>query len=200
MNREVKSQEETNQLAALKSGSNTAFKFFYDRYSPQLYKKLLKMVHIQEIAEELLQDLFYKLWEKRESIDEEQSFQGYLYRISEHMVYDHYRKATRQARLAREVAQQSTELHSPIEDFIDGKDARRQIAEAISRLPDMQKRVFTLCKIEGKSYEEVSEQLGISKATINTHISRATKTLKAKLTDGNNTALLIAVMIAASLK
>lgn len=158
------------------------------------------MVHIQEIAEELLQDLFYKLWEKRESIDEEQSFQGYLYRISEHMVYDHYRKATRQARLAREVAQQSTELHSPIEDFIDGKDARRQIDEAIARLPDMQKQVFTLCKIEGKSYEEVSEQLGISKATINTHISRATKTLKAKLTDGNNTALLIAVMIAANLK
>jgi len=185
-----------NQLSALQSGSTIAFKFFYDKYSPQLYRKLLKMVHIQEISEELLQDLFLKVWEKRESIDPEQSFQGYLYRIAEHMVYDHYRKATRQAKMAREVAQISTELHNPTEDLISGKEFQHQIDQAISKLPEMQKQVFTLCKIEGKTYEQVSELLGISKATINTHISRATKTIKAQLLEGNSLAMLIVVSTA----
>ena len=155
------------------------------------------MVKLPEIAEELLQDLFLKVWEKRESIDETQSFQGYLYRIAEHMVIDHFRKSTREARLARELALNSTELHNPTEDLINGKEFQQRISSVLESLPEMQRKVFTMCRMEGKTHDQISEQLGISKATINTHMTRAGKTIKEQLNLSSSMTLAMAVAIAA---
>lgn len=80
-------QEEIQQLAALQAGSNAAFEYLYKRYSPALDKKLVQTVRIPEITEELLQDLFLRVWEKRETINQDLSFKGYLYRIAETSLY-----------------------------------------------------------------------------------------------------------------
>lgn len=186
-------QEESTLLNDLKSGSAAAFKFFYDKYSIPLYRRIFKLVKIEVIAEELLQDLFVKIWEKRELIDPEQSFKSYLYTVAERLVYDHYRTATRQARLAREVADQTSEIYTHTEEAIFEKETQSRINQAIEKLPTQQKLVFTLCKIEGKTYDQVSELLGISTATINTHITRATKAIKAQLENGDNLPLIISV-------
>lgn len=179
-------KEETILLTELKAGSSLAFKYFYDKYRAQLYRKFLKMVRLEEIAEELLQDLFIKVWDKKGLIDPEQSFKAYLYRIAEHIVYDFYRKVARESRLEQEVAHINTELSNPTEEGIFEKEAQHKIDEALSKLPPQQKLVFTLCKMEGKSYKEVAQQLGISPATVNAHITSATKTLKIYLMDKNN--------------
>lgn len=193
----LNAHREELRLAELKAGDQAAFKYFYDKYSPQLYRKILKMVRLQEIAEELLQDLFLKVWEKRESLDQTQSFQGYLYRIAEHMVIDHFRKSTREARLAREIALNNTELHNPTEDLINGKEFQQRISSVLESLPEMQRKVFTMCRMEGKTHDQISEQLGISKATINTHMTRAGKTIKEQLKLSNPITLAMAAAIAA---
>lgn len=193
-------KDEAILLSELKAGSSTAFKYFYDKYRAQLYRKLLKMVRLEEIAEELLQDLFIKVWDKRMLINPEQSFKAYLYRIAEHMVYDFYRKVARESRLEHEVAQINTEFSNPIEEGIFEKETQEKINEALAKLPAQQKLVFTLCKIEGKSYKEVAEQLGISIATVNVHITSATKTIKAYLMDKNNLTYIMILSAAITLK
>ncbi len=170
--------DDTLLLADLKAGDSAAFKYFYDKYHIQLYRKLLKLVQIDVIAEELLQDLFLKIWQKRALIDVNQSFKAYLYRIAQNMVSDHFRKLAKEIKLERETDVSSLTIIDTPDDFLQGERAQEIINEAISVLPAQQQLVFRMCKIEGKSYEEVSKLLNISHATINTHISRASKTVK----------------------
>ena len=186
-------QDEVGLLTDLKSGSADAFKFFYEKYSTQLYRRIHKLVKIEVIAQEVLQDLFVKIWEKRELIDTSKSFKSYLYTVAERLVYDHYRVETRKARLTREVAENATELYTHTEEQIFEKETQTKISKAIANLPAQQKLVFTLCKIDGKTYEQVSELLGISTATINTHITRATKTIRAQLDSGDNLPLIVSI-------
>lgn len=178
-------------LTELRAGEEYAFKHFYDIYNIPLYRKLLKLVQIDVIAEELLQDLFLKIWQKKDLIDPEQSFRAYLYRIAEHLVADHYRNLARQVKLEKETDLNKLEILDQVEDPFQGEFAQKIIHEAIATLPAQQQAVFRLCKIEGKSYEEVSQLLNISHATINTHISRASKAVKTYILKHHDTAILI---------
>lgn len=187
--------EENLLLAELKAGGQGAFNYFYKKYSSPLYRKLLKMVRVDVIAEELLQDLFLKVWDKREQIDPTQSFQSYLYRIAEHIVYDYLRKLARETKMQNHVAIKSTEIYEQFENGELEDEIKAKVHEAISRLPEQQKLVFTLCKLEKKSYEEVSAMLGITPGTINTHITRATKTIKNYLNNADRFAVMVALII-----
>lgn len=178
-------------LIDLKSGDQAAFRHFYDKYHLPLYRRLLRLVQVDVIAEELLQDLFLKIWQKRELIDPDQSFKAYLYKIAEHIVADHYRKLAREVKLERESDVNVVEVPELYDnDFAD--TAQKIVNEAIEQLPAQQQAVFRLCKIEGKSYEEVSQLLHISHATINTHISRASKTVKSYILSHHSGVLLLA--------
>jgi RNA polymerase sigma-70 factor (family 1) len=173
-------------LTDLKSGGQGSFNYFYEKYSLQLYRKLLKMVQVDVIAEELLQDLFMKIWEKRDQIDPEQPFKAYLYRIAERIVYDYFRKLAREAKANNFIMANSSEIYEQFDNGGLEAEMRSKVQHAIARLPEQQRIVFNLCKIEGKSYEEVSILLGITTGTINTHITRATKTIKTYLTETDN--------------
>lgn len=187
--------EESRLLAELKAGGQDAFGYFYKKYSSPLYRKLLKMVRVDIIAEELLQDLFLKVWDKREQIDPDQSFQAYLYRIAERIVYDYLRKLARETKMQDYVAIKSTEIYEQFENGELEDEIKAKVHDAISRLPEQQKLVFTLCKLERKSYEEVSAMLGITPGTINTHITRATKAIKTYLNDVDRFAVMVAMVI-----
>lgn len=186
-------KEEYILLTELKSGGKLAFNFFYQKYSLQLYRKLLKMVQIDVIAEELLQDLFMKIWEKRDQIDPALPFKAYLYRIAERIVYDYFRKLTREAKASDFISAHTSEIYDQFENGELETEMNNRVQAAISRLPEQQRLVFNLCKIEGKSYQEVSALLGITRGTINTHITRATKTIKIYLAESNHLALIISV-------
>ncbi|WP_158798360.1 RNA polymerase sigma factor [Pedobacter sp. L105] len=169
---------EVELLGLLKLGDKRVFDHFYKSYSLPIYRKLLKMTKVDILAEELMQDVFVRLWDKRHLIESGQPFKSYLYTIAQNIVYDFYRKAAREERLQSEVKAFSTELYHHTEEKIFFKETREILDKAINQLPAQQKLVFTLCKMEGKSYEEVSKTLGISTSTINGHIVKATKNIK----------------------
>lgn len=175
-----------NLLIKLKSGDLPAFTYFYNQYSLAILRRFKHMVAIEEVAEELLQDLFLKVWERKEQIDVTRSFQAYLYKIAENMIYDHYRRLKRDTILYHELLAAHGSKFEDMEMDLQAKEVKRSIEEAIAALPTQQRKIFQMCKIEGKSYEEVSVELGISVATINTHISRGTKKVKDYLLSKDN--------------
>ena len=189
--------DEKLQLARLKEGDQRAFNYFYEQHSLIIYRRLKKMVKIDTLADEFLQDVFVKLWEKRHLIDPEQSLKAYLHLIAQNLVFDFYRKLAREARLQEEVKLTFSEFHNPIQEDFYFKETTDVLQKAINNLPAQQKLVFTLCKIEGKSYEEVGRDLGISASTINGHIVKATKRVKTYMTDYHKVAfgLLIGIVI-----
>jgi len=189
--------DEKIQLARLKEGDQRAFNYFYEQHSLIIYRRLKKMVKIDTLADEFLQDVFVKLWEKRHLIDPEQSLKAYLHLIAQNLVFDFYRKLAREARLQEEVKLTFSEFHNPIQEDFYFKETTDVLQKAINNLPAQQKLVFTLCKIQGKSYEEVGRDLGISTSTINGHIVKATKSVKTFMTDYHKVAfgLLIGIVI-----
>ena len=189
--------DEKLQLARLKEGDQRAFNYFYEQHSLIIYRRLKKMVKIDTLAEEFLQDVFVKLWEKRHLVDPEQSLKAYLHLIAQNLVYDFYRKLAREARLQEEVKALFSEDYTPTEEDFYLKETAGLLQKAIDNLPAQQKLVFTLCKMEGKSYEEVGRDLGISTSTINGHIVKATKSVKTYMSDYHKVAfsLILGIVI-----
>ena len=165
-------------LIRLQSGDQSAFESLYHTYSKEIYRKFLKMVKDISLAEELTQDVFVKIWNKRNVINIDQPFRYYLLTLANNIVNDFYRKAARERKLQDEIIAASSELYNPTEEQIFYKESKEFLDKAIESLPAQQGLVFKLCKIEGKSYEEVSQLLGISTSTISNHIVKATKSVK----------------------
>jgi RNA polymerase sigma-70 factor (ECF subfamily) len=171
-------QDESIMLSLLKTGDSKAFEQLYDLYSERIYLNLLKLVKSESIAEELLQDIFVKLWEKRAIIDVKTTFRAYLFRVMENRVHDFFRKTKLDKRLHNHIISIASEKYTHIEEAVFNREASGILWQALDTLPPRRKEIFRLCKIEGKSYEEVSRELHISPSTISDHIVKATKAIR----------------------
>ena len=172
------SSDEKELLLLLLNGSEQTFEKIYKLYSNRLYGNLLKLVKSEAEAQEILQDVFLKVWHNRQSIDIEKSFRSYLFKIAENKVYDFFRKVARDKKREARLISLGTNEYVPVDELLQSDKKSAVLQKAIDSLPPQRKRVFRLCKLEGKSYKEVSELLGISVSTISDHIVKATKSIR----------------------
>jgi RNA polymerase sigma-70 factor (ECF subfamily) len=171
-------QDEKEIINQLQKGNVHAFEMLYLIYSPRLYGRLLKLVKSDIHAQEILQDVFVKIWEQRGNLNPEKSFRSFLYKIAENKAHDFFRKTARDKSLETQLIRQSTSNYSVIEKYKSNEDDLSTLQKAIEDLPPQRKQVFRLCKLEGKSYKEVSELLDISVSTISDHIVKGTKSVR----------------------
>ena len=184
---------EKEWLHRLKHGEEQAFKELYRMYSPRLYGNLLKLVKNESIARELLQDVFVRVWNHRHDIDPQKSFKAYCFRIAENIVIDFFRKAACDRKLTAYLIAAASDHDHSTEQQIDYKESRELLNRAIQLLPPQRRQVFELCKIEGKSYAEVSRLLGISTSTISDHIVKATRVIKDHFFQSGETVILLII-------
>ena len=177
-------------LNQLRQGCPRAFSKIYDHFSRPIYRHIRKLVYEEEVAEEILQEVFLAVWNKREKIDPAQSFWPYLYQVAKLLVYSHYRKVAQNKRLLDHLIITSVDRVTNAEELLIDRETHELLIRAIERLPPQRKQVFKLCKLEGKSYQEVADQLGISTSTINQQIVAANKSVKEFFLLNNNLALL----------
>jgi RNA polymerase sigma-70 factor (ECF subfamily) len=165
----------TEWIIRLNAGEMIAFEWLYNTYKHQLAGNLLKLVKSSDVAEDILHDVFVKVWENRTKIDPERSFEGYLYRIAANMVADFYRKISKDRNYQEYLIAIQETVYQHIDELLENKYRRELIDKALTELPPKCRTVFQLCKIEGRSYEEVSNLLQISPNTISNHLNRANK-------------------------
>ncbi len=184
------SLDEKELLIALREGDQDAFTQIYDQYSTRIFKNSVRILKSEELGEELLQETFFRIWEKRDLIDPDKPIKSYLFRIAENLAYDFFRKAARDRRMAEKLISAASEYYDHIDALVELKENNALLQSAIDQLPPQRKKIFTLCKLEGKSYAEVSSLLGISESTINDHIVKATRSLKEYFYRSGQTALI----------
>lgn len=168
-------------LVSLKQSCEPSFNCIYNYYAKPLYKKVNSIIKDEAKSEEIIQDLFIKVWQKREEIDPNRSFKSFLYTIASNLAYDYLRKVACDKRLTSQLLLNATDCYLHIEEDINLKEAELKLKEAIDNLPYQQKQVFTLCKLEGKSYDETSMILGIATSTVNSHMVKSSRHVKAYL-------------------
>lgn len=165
-------------VRCLKDGNQLAFTQLYDLFSKPLYRNISRLIKDEDIAKELLQDLFLKIWEIRETIDPDKSFKSFIYKVAENLVFGHFRKLSKEQRILDGLILVSTEHDTNAEDVIITKESHAFLHKAIENLSPQRKRIYKLCKFEGKSYKEVSQELGITTAAVNNQIILANKAIK----------------------
>jgi len=168
---------EKELLLRLRDGEYSAFETLYNKHSRAIGQRLFRLLKSWDLAEDVLQELFIKLWNSRGVIDPERPLEAYLYRISANLVNDYFRNVSRNKKLAEELWHRISDAYNPFEEM-SAVDADLELFRSIDRLPDQRKKVFLLCKMEKKSYAEVSRLLQISEAAVNDHITKANRFLK----------------------
>ena len=173
-----KATDEKDLLVKLRNGDHRAFEKIYHLYKDRLISSCLRLLKSPELTEELLQDLFLKLWLQREKIDVEQSLNAYLYKVAHNMVYDFFRKASRDRRLQEHLIAVTPLSYNDIEEHIYQRENKVELMHAVSLLPPQQQKIFKLCRFEEKSHEEISALLNITVGTVNNHMTRANTFIK----------------------
>lgn len=172
------SQSEKSLLLQLKGGCTNAFTELYRQYSEQLYYNILSLVKEASVAEELVQDIFTRIWHKRGQLDINNSFSGYLLTSGRNRVYDFFATANRDQHLYDRIKATASEAYSHIEEALLSRENAGILQKAISSLSPQKRKVFELCKIDGLSYKETGAILSVSTSTVKEHMSQARMALR----------------------
>jgi len=174
----IATKDEIELLEQLKNGDHRAFEQIYHLYKVRMIANLLRLLKSRDLAEEVLQELFIKVWTNRQRIDTSQPLNAYLYKVAANMSYDVFRKISRDQKLVEQLFLNTAQGYDHIESYIFRKENNDQLSKALELLPPQQQKVFVLCKLEDKSYEEAGRILNVSVGTINNHLYRANLFLK----------------------
>lgn len=142
------------------------------------------MIKVPALAEDLMQDVFLKIWEDCQNIHVAVSFSSYLYQAARHKAIDALRRIVREPVLEDEVRHR---LSSGLDDFMHPDYEWRQyeylLNQAIDALPPQRRRAFELVREEGKKYEEAAALMGITRNTLKQHLSLAVESIRQFLMD-----------------
>lgn len=162
---------EDEVLLRMMQGDESAFTKIYRHYHASLYVYLLRFCKIPSLAEDLVHDVFLKVWEIRDRINPELSFSGYLYRIARNHVIKTIDKLATDKNLRNQLLNQLDDIsNAQPEQQVRAKEYDRLFHEALVRMPPQRLNVFKLCRQEGKSYDEVALLLGISRNAVKKHM------------------------------
>ncbi len=165
-------------LKELKKGNHTAFEEVFNHFSKQLFQFSLKYLKSEQAAEDIVQEVFLKIWNNRESIKTDTSFQSYLFTITLNAVRQHFNKLTRINELKHDILFDFSESKPGFDDRSDYQMLLDKLDELINQMPEKRRTVFIKKKIEEKTMKEIADELNISVKTVEFHISEAMKFLK----------------------
>ncbi|MEC5145374.1 RNA polymerase sigma-70 factor, ECF subfamily [Chitinophaga sp. 180180018-2] len=181
-------------LVRIAEGDEKAFRIFFDKYRNRFYAVVLKMTRSEALAEDMVQEIFLKIWQNRASLPEITNPDSYFFTSLYRQVFRHYKRAALDRNLLKMVAE-APSFQSITDETVLAREGERLIEEAISRLPAQQQQVFRLSKQDGFSREQIAEQLNISPHTVKNHLADAMKSVKSYLSHS----ILIYIMLASLL-
>ncbi|PKB16814.1 RNA polymerase sigma factor [Flavobacterium sp. 5] len=165
-------------VSELKNGNEKAFRKLYDFYYQDIYGYSISLLKSKELAEENVQDVFLKIWLHRENLNLEQSFKSFLFTIARNQAFNLLNKAANDVLLKEEVFYTSEKSHAEGDFSIREDDCKKLKKQAIKQLPPKRKRIFKMSRKQGKTYEEISQELGISVNTVKNQMSKALESMR----------------------
>lgn len=172
--------DETDFFEKIKNGDIKAFEMLFHQYYGYLCSYAVKIVNDKDEAEEIVQDFFVRLWEKRNQISIESSVKNYFFRSIKNLCINSIQHDKIKAKHAQKVISES-ETNTSAEDYFVEFDLAEKIEESIQALPNKRREIFRLSREEGLKYREIAEKLNVSIKTVETQMSLAIKTLREKL-------------------
>ncbi|MDO6430044.1 sigma-70 family RNA polymerase sigma factor [Flavitalea sp. BT771] len=160
-------------------GDRLAYGRLYSFYYPQLYNSLAYISKSPEEAQEVIQDVFLKIWTTKESLIMVRSFEDYVFMLSKNLLIDRLRRKKKGLEIIQSILDQSTISQGPSpEQHLVFKQYYATALAALDQLSDQKKQIFLLRTQEGMKLAQIAEQMGISRPTVKKHLYSATDFIK----------------------
>jgi len=169
---------EKELLLQVAEGNEKAFRQLFEKYSDNIYGVAYNYTKSAEVAEEVTQDVFVKLWLKRKNLETVQSLESYLFIIARNHIFDLFNKRKRDQNFLDTLMENLQENNATPEDVLLLKESQELIAEAVATLSQQQQIVYDLRRNQGLSLEDVAAKMGISRNTARNHLNRALQNIR----------------------
>lgn len=171
-------EKEKALVEDLKMGSRQALATLYNSYADKLYHFCLKISKSPSLAEDVVQDVFVRVWNNRTAINSSLTFESYLFTIARNRLFDLIKRASKESKILDEMLAYASLSRNSVEQTISFQECSNLLNEAIASLPSKRQLIFKLSREEGLSYAEIARQLEISPGTVNIQIVKALKSIR----------------------
>jgi len=178
---DVLRDQEREVIEQIKEGSKETFRLLFDQFGPKIYAFALSYLKNESDAEELLQEVFLKLWEVRSTLDSSKNLKSFLFKICINLIYDSIRRKN-----IEQVYIDYSGRNNPLSGDntwheVIYNDMYDQLQQLIAAMPEQRRLIFRLSKEEGLSNEEIAVRLNLSRRTVENQLYRAISFLKDKI-------------------
>jgi RNA polymerase sigma-70 factor (ECF subfamily) len=163
-----------NILHEIASGDNEAFKTLFEIFFPKVKVFLVKFLKDDKAAEDIAQDIFVKIWSMRQALPEIKSFNTYLYRMTRNAALNYLRDK----KVTLEISEIPIRDDKDIEQEYYRKEKELLIQLVVDQMPAQRRKVFTMSRYMGMTNDQIAKSLGISKHTVENHLSLSLKELR----------------------
>lgn len=164
---------ERELLLAMAKGDEKAFRQLFNHYWPHIYSVAFAFTKSIVLSEEIVQDVFLKVWLKRELLTPVKNFKGYLFTVARNHIYNELRKKSCEQAFAEYLEEYFIEISSLPEQQLFLKETQSLVDEAVAHLPVQQRTVYELSRKDGLDHSQIADKLGISKLTVKSHMNKA---------------------------
>lgn len=172
---------EIKLICGLKKGSQKAFDAIYDMYAKRLYMYCLQYTKSREDAEEIVQDVFIRLWDNRDNIRQEETLRSLLFIMAKHYLINAYRAHVNSPVYEDYVEYQDMILAEGQGQPLEYEEFVRQLKQLLYKLPTTQRQVIEMSKLKQLSNKEIACELGLSEQTVKNQLSLGLKKLRERL-------------------
>lgn len=164
----------------VRSSDAEAFECIYKKFCPFLLQTTKTMVNDPLLAEELIQQLFVKLWMNRATIQINDNIKGYLCKMRQHIIYDYHKRQQTATRYYYTTAQlEKSYLH--VEEKLTARIHLQQLKSILAQMSPQKRRSYQLVKLEGYSYKVVAQQFSTKERTVRNQVSAASIEISEKM-------------------
>lgn len=186
------SYNEEQLLKRLAAGDDIAFNTIYEQYQQSVFAFAFYLTKSKELSEEVVQEVFVRVWEKKEQLPENMMILPYIKRMTQNLVLDLFRKAGREQALQQQLQDAMRNIFSHPDDQLQEKELRRIYRQGIDLLSPQKKIIYTLHRDHQLSYEQIADKLGLSPHTVRNHMAEAIRSVRAHV---NKHSVLLPVVI-----
>ncbi len=183
-------QLEYQWVKNLKRGDALAFEELFHIYGKRLYHFSLGYLKSKPDAEEIVQEVFLKIWHLRASLDPGLSFNAYLFKIAYRQIMERFRKLSLERRYLADISAEVVPFTDELNERADYHSLLELVRKSIDRLPPRQKEVLLMRRSGGMAVADIAEKLGLSPKTVEHHLTEALKNIKACLNGDQADAML----------